>query len=89
MIHIRGPLARLIIAVVAVFGLLVALGDVLDFYDANWKVCVPLTLVYAAGIWVFALRDPKGEPLPPPAWPLPRTFRCSVCAWACSASPQP
>lgn len=65
-----GPIGRVALVVLAVLGFLLALGDVLDFYDASWKISVPLTLVYAALIWRFALRPAKGEPPPTPAWPL-------------------
>jgi len=69
-IHLRGPIGRLVILVLAIGGFILALGDVLDFYDAWWKFTVPLTLVYAVVIWRFALATPKGEPEPAPGWPL-------------------
>jgi len=69
-IYLRGPIGRLIILVLAIGGFILALGDVLDFYDAWWKFTVPATLVYAVLIWRFALATPKGEPEPTPGWPL-------------------
>jgi hypothetical protein len=66
----RGPLAGIIFAVIIVFGFLLALGDVLDLYDALWRYTVPATLVYAALIWIFALGPAKGQPKPRAAWPL-------------------
>jgi hypothetical protein len=69
-IHIRGPIGRAIFVVVAIGGFVLALGDVLDFYDAHWPFTVPLTLVYAALVWRFALAPAKGEAPPRPVWPL-------------------
>jgi hypothetical protein len=56
--------------VAAIVGFVLALGDVLDFYDAWWKFTVPATIVLGALIWVFALSPAKGQPPPQPVWPL-------------------
>jgi hypothetical protein len=69
-ITFRGPIAVAIIVVLGIFSVVLALGDVLDFYDAWWKFTVPLTLVYAAVIWIFALAPAKGAPPDTPVWPL-------------------
>jgi hypothetical protein len=69
-IYLRGPIGRLVILALAIGGFILAMGDVLDFYDAWWKITVPLTLVYAAAIWIFALGTPKGESKPEAVWPL-------------------
>lgn len=60
-ITLIGPAARVAIVVGAIVGFILALGDVLDVYDALWKVTAPLTLVYAALIWRFALRPPRAS----------------------------
>jgi len=71
MIRLRGWPAVVMWVVLTVFAFLVALGDVLDFYDAWWKFTVPLTLVYAALLWRFAIPLlMKGEPPTEPTWPL-------------------
>jgi hypothetical protein len=54
---------------IAVGGFVLALGDVLDVYDAQWKISVPLTLVAGALIWRFALAPAAGEEKPGPGWP--------------------
>jgi hypothetical protein len=41
---------------------------VLDVYDAQWKISVPLTLVAGALIWRFALAPAAGEKKPRPGW---------------------
>ena len=64
MIVLWGPAARVAIIVCAIVGFLLALGDVLDLYDALWRYTVPATLIYGALIWRFALATPKGEPSP-------------------------
>jgi hypothetical protein len=69
-IYLTGTPARIALAVMAVVGFLLALGDVLDMYDALWRFTVPATLVYAALIWVFVLGPTKGEPPPRGVWPL-------------------
>jgi hypothetical protein len=69
-IYLTGTPARIALAVMAVVGFVLALGDVLDIYDALWKFTVPATLVYAALIWRFALGPAKGEPRPTGVWPL-------------------
>lgn len=58
---LSGPMARVVILFCAVFGFLLAMGDVLDIYDALWRYTVPATLAYGALIWRFALATPKGE----------------------------
>jgi len=69
-IYLTGTPARIALAVMAVVGFILAMGDVLDIYDALWRFSVPLTLVYAALIWRFALGPAKGEPRPRGVWPL-------------------
>jgi hypothetical protein len=69
-IVLYGPLARIAIVVMAILGFLLALGDVLDFYDALWMFTVPATVVYAVVIWVFVLAPAKGEAKPEATWPL-------------------
>jgi len=71
-IRLRGWPAVVVWVVLTVFAFLVAMGDVLDFYDAWWKFTVPLTLVYAAALWVFVvpLLTKGKEPLPKSTWPL-------------------
>jgi len=68
--YLTGTAARIALAVMALVGFVLALGDVLDIYDALWKFTVPATLVYAALIWRFALGPAKGAPRPKGVWPL-------------------
>ena len=69
-IYLTGTAARIALVVMALVGFLLALGDVLDMYDALWRFTVPLTLVYGALIWRFVLGPAKGEPKPKGYWPL-------------------
>lgn len=69
-IYLYGPIGRVIILVLAIFGFVLALGDVLDAYDANWKVTVPLTVIYAVLIWRFALSPAEDEFMPKGGWAL-------------------
>jgi hypothetical protein len=69
-IYLLGPIGRAIILVLAIIGFILALGDVLDTYDAYWKFTVPLTVVYAGLIWRFALAPAEGEFTPKGGWAL-------------------
>ncbi len=69
-ITLWGPLARIAICVLAVFGFVLALGDVLDLYGAYWWITAPATLVYVVVLWRYALVPAKGAPPPTPVWPL-------------------
>ena len=68
--YLFGPIGRAIILVMAIFGFVLALGGVLDAYDAYWKFTAPLTVVYAGLIWRFALAPAKGEFVPERGWAL-------------------
>jgi hypothetical protein len=59
-IWLRGWTARIFLIVCAIIGFLTALAFVADFYTAYWVYCVPATLLYAAGLWIFA--TPKAGP---------------------------
>jgi hypothetical protein len=69
-IYLIGPVGRAIILVLAIFGFVLALGGVLDAYDAYWMFTVPLTVVYGALIWRFALAPADGEFTPTGGWAL-------------------
>jgi hypothetical protein len=62
MVVLWGPAARIAIIISGVVGFVLALGDVLDLYDALWPYTLPATAIYGALIWRFALATPKGEP---------------------------
>jgi hypothetical protein len=64
-IWLRGPLGAFVLFVLSVFAYLLALGDVLDTYDAYWKFSVPLTGVYAVLLWIFAAPRVLRAVLPP------------------------
>jgi small-conductance mechanosensitive channel len=69
-IRLRGPLGALAFLIIAIGGFILAVGDVLDVYDAQWKISVPLTLIAGALIWRFALATAAGEEKPRRGWPV-------------------
>jgi hypothetical protein len=60
-IWLRGPVGLAALVIIAVCGFLLAMGDVLDLYDALWKFTVPATVVYGALLWRFALTPAKDD----------------------------
>jgi hypothetical protein len=68
-IWLRGRAAVAYIVLLAVAGFLLALGGVLDAFDAHWKIAVPLTVLYAVLIWCFAWGPYMGDAKPSPTWP--------------------